>query len=102
MRSQGTSGLLKNEAAYARSLQLSRSAKHEATEPRRWGPAAMMIRTEPGAPPAAKWRGCLTRPCQADPQSLLAAELGGCFEGSKSGGGGVPAALMHTKEVAWF
>ena len=93
MRSQGTSGLLKNEAAYARSLQLSRSAKHEATEPRRWGPAAMMIRTEPGAPPAAKWRGCLTRPCQADPQSLLAAELGGCFEGSKSGGPAVAVGL---------
>ena len=33
---------MKYESACARSHQLSRSAKHGATEPRGWGPAAMM------------------------------------------------------------
>ncbi len=33
---------MKNEAACARSLQLSCSAKHETTEPWGWGPAALM------------------------------------------------------------
>ena len=66
MNTLGSSRLMKNEPACARSLQLSRSAKHGATEPRGWGPAAVMSDralknnpTKPQAPPAAKLVGCL-------------------------------------------
>ena len=85
------SRLLNNESACAKSLQLSRSAKHGATQPRGWGPAAIDEGPSPARKPDLGRRIC---------NRLLAAKLCGCFDWGESGGGGVPTALIKGKRLS--
>ena len=54
------SRLMRNRTGLARSLQLSRSAKHGATEPRGWGPAAMIEGPSPARVRPSNYVGAVT------------------------------------------